>query len=70
MNASAVTYPHLAKARHDLEEAVDAMGVYWARSTSDIDGQLHDTHVAVEALVRAIASLACAVERISQLVEA
>ncbi len=55
----------LDKARRDLTEATDAMTAYWGRSTYDTESQMTDVRSAVEALTRAVSSVALAVERVS-----
>jgi len=55
----------LDKARRDLTDATEAMTAYWGRSSSDTDNQMTDVRSAVEALTRAVASVALAVERVS-----
>jgi hypothetical protein len=57
--------PPLDMARRDLREATEAMAAYWGRSTFDTDSQMTDVRSAVEALTRAVSSVALAVERVS-----
>lgn len=55
MNQSVIVAPYLAKARDDLRDAVTP-------------GDYGDAFLAIEALSRAIASVAMAVERLAELV--
>ena len=59
MNQSAIIAPYLAKARDDLKDAL-----HWTE-LSEAD---EPNWMAIEALSRAIASVALAVERLSELV--
>jgi len=50
--------------RIDLDETRDALNTYWSRGPSDLDYRAADLHMATEALMRAVASLTLAVERL------
>jgi hypothetical protein len=63
--ATAIVAAPLDKARRDLTDASEAMAAYWGRSTYDTDSQMTDVRSAVEALTRAVSSVALAVERVS-----
>jgi hypothetical protein len=58
------TSDKLAKVRIDLDETRDALNTYWSRGPSDLDYRAADLHMATEALMRAVASLTLAVERL------
>jgi uncharacterized protein YukE len=59
--------PTLAKVQRDLTDATDALAAYWGRnSQTDLDYAVGDVHRAVEALTRAVASLAYTVERLAE----
>lgn len=55
----------LDKARRDLSDATEAIAAYWGRSDSCHSAQIADARSAVEALTRAVSSVALAVERVS-----
>ena len=55
--------PTLLKVRRDLENAQDHLGVVWAVADHDAIGRLTS---ATEALMRALASLSYAVERLAE----
>ena len=67
MSSMALVGPTLDKARRDLEDAGSAMRNLWSRSDSEVLGQLIDCREAIEALTRALASVALAVERLAEL---
>ena len=48
----------------DIGEARDALATYWSRSPQNQDEQIADLHLAAEAIMRALGSLAIAVDRI------
>ena len=69
MNNSLIVKRDLDKARRDLDDTKEALATYWSRSLSDADYKIADLHMAAEALMRAIASVALAVERLAELPE-
>ena len=65
MNERMRVAPYLAKARDDLDDAMQALGVTWTSDDHDSIARLTN---AGEALTRSIASVAQAVERLAELV--
>jgi len=64
--ASTVTsLPTLNKVHTDLQDTQSALATYWSRGASDLDYKAADLHMAVEALMRATASLTAVVERLA-----
>jgi len=57
----------LDKVRRDLSDTQDALTNYWSRGFSDTDYKCADLHMATEALMRAVASVTIAVERLAAL---
>ena len=57
---------NLDKAQRDLADASDALTTYWSRGPSDLDYRAADLHMATEALMRAISTVALAVERVER----
>ena len=55
---------HLDKVHRDLSETTDALASYWGRNgQTDLDYAVGDVHKAVEALTRAVSSMALALEQ-------
>lgn len=67
MNNLGIVRPTLDNAKRHLSNADEAMAAYWARSISDMDGQMNDVRRSVEALSSAISAVASAVERLAEL---
>jgi predicted sugar kinase len=67
MNNMAIVGADLDNAKRHLSNVDEAIGTYWSRSTSDMDGQMNDIRRSVKALSSAIASVAQAVERLAEL---
>lgn len=57
----------LWKVRRDMEDTKEALAAYWTRGSSDTDYKVADMHMAAEALMRAVSTLALTVERVAGL---
>jgi hypothetical protein len=62
---SLIVKPYLDKAGRDVEDATEALGHVWTSDDHDSIARLTN---ATEALVRALASVSLAVERLAELV--
>jgi hypothetical protein len=65
MNSSLIISRDLAKARMDLDDALSALSVTWTADDHTAIGRLTN---ASEALMRAVSSVALAVERLAEVV--
>jgi hypothetical protein len=67
MNNTLIVSRDLDKTQRDLSDANQALAAYWGRGLTDTDYKCADLHMAAEALMRAISSVANAVDRLAAL---
>lgn len=69
MNSSLVVQSEITKANLDIAAASGCLTKWWDRGSSlaELDHRDQDVHSAVEALMRALASVSNAVERLAEL---